>query len=335
MESMLICRKNLISMRKCRPKRLITFLIILATVLQQQQSSLLLSVKAAISTKKLFPRKTKLTWVNGIAHMPEHMTDPTFVISTAFGNVNVDYCHNPSSMTSESDYIGFFKDGIQASTHQMGRITPEVDNLVEHLRLALKHVGKSGRVIHIAHSQGSVITWLAAKRLKPEECKRIEIISFGGAATICTSEFPNFARCINYYAVNDPILNVVPSAVKALKSGFAFGNGMEQEIIFLASRTGDPLSDHGLLNPTYLEALLWEGQRYQSLYVSPLGQLVVDGTGAFVAPLASTCDFAYEVTRRIFVALFRLLILLRDFIRKAMERIFNKEKDTYEPIPVI
>ena len=334
MEKMLICRNNIISLRKCRPKRLITFLIILATVLQQQQQqqSSLLSVKA-ISTKKLFPRKTKLTWVNGIAHMPEHMTDPTFVISTAFGNVDVDYCHNPTSMTSESDYIGFVKDGIQASTHQMGRITPEVDNLVEHLRLALKQVGKSGRVIHIAHSQGSVITWLAAKRLTAEECKRIEIISFGGAATICTSEFPNFARCINYYAVNDPILNVVPSAVKALKSGFAFGNGMEQEIIFLASRTGDPLSDHGLLNPTYLEALLWEGQRYQSLYVSPLGQLVVDGTGAFVAPLASSCDFAYEVTRRIFVAVFRLLIVLREFIRRALDRIFNKEKDMYEPIP--
>ena len=104
-------------------------------------------------------------------------------------------------MTSESDYIGFVKDGIQASTHQMGRITPEVDNLVEHLRDALVQVGKSGRVIHIAHSQGSVITWLAAKRLSKEECKRIEIISFGGAATILTSEFPYFARCINYYAV--------------------------------------------------------------------------------------------------------------------------------------
>jgi hypothetical protein len=61
--------------------------------------------------------------------------------------------------------------------------------------------------------------------------------SFGGAATICTSEFP-FSRCINYYAVNDPILNVVPSAVNALKTGFSFGGGMEQEIIFLASRTG-------------------------------------------------------------------------------------------------
>lgn len=258
------------------------------------------------------------------------MGDPTFVISTAFGNVNVDYCHNPSSMTSESDYMGFVKDGIQASTHQMGRITPEVDTLVEHLRDALAKVGKSGRVIHIAHSQGSVITWLAAKRLTAEECRRIEIISFGGAATICTSEFP-FSRCINYYGVNDPILNVVPSAVKALKSGFSFGGGLEQEIIFLASRTGDPMTDHGFLNPTYLEALLWEGQRYQSLYLSPLGKMV---DGAFVAPLASSMawfpNFAYHVTRRLFVAILRILMLLRDFIRNVFSH--RGEKDRYEPI---
>ena len=134
---------------------------------------------------------------------------------------------------------------------------------------------------------------------------------------------------------NDPILNVVPSAVKALKSGFSFGGGFEQEIIFLASRTGDPLSDHGLLNPTYLEALLWEGQRYQSLYTSPLGRIVVDyGTGAFVAPLVSVCDFTYEVTRRIFVAVFRLLLLIRELIRAAVNRLFNSEKDTYEPIKI-
>ena len=56
-------------------------------------------------------------------------------------------------------------------------------------------------------------------------------------STFTDSEFP-FSRCINYYAVNDPILNVVPAAVKALQSGFSFGSGMEQEIIFLASRTG-------------------------------------------------------------------------------------------------
>jgi len=284
-------------------------------------------------SSKLFPRRTKLTWVNGIAHLPEHMGDPTYVISTAFGGADVDYCHNPSSMTSESDYIGFVKDGIQASTNQMGRITPEVDSLVEHLRDALVKVGKSGRVVHIAHSQGSVITWLAAKRLNAEECRRIEIISFGGAAMICTSEFP-FARCINYYAVNDPILNVVPSAVKALKSGFSFGGGLEQEIIFLASRTGDPVTDHGLLNPTYLEALLWEGRRYQSLYLSPLGKMT---DGAFIAPLASSVcwfpNFAYEVTRRVFKAFLRVLLLLRDVFRHIANRVFDPEKGKYQPVP--
>ncbi|KAL7531470.1 hypothetical protein ACHAXR_004058 [Thalassiosira sp. AJA248-18] len=288
-------------------------------------------------SSKLFPRRTKLTWVNGIAHLPEHMIDPTSVIATAFGNVKVDYCHNPSSMSSESDYMGFLKDGIQASTHQMGRITPEVDSLVEHLRDALTQVGKSGRVIHIAHSQGSVITWLAAKKLKAEECRRIEIISFGGAATICTSEFP-FARCMNYYTVNDPILNVVPSAVKALKSGFSFGGGLEQEIIFLASRTGDPVTDHGLLNPTYLEALLWEGRRYQSLYMSPLGKI---SDSAFIAPLASSVcwfpNFAYEMTRRFFVSIVRLLFILQAFIRYGLHRLrlLNPKKDEYEPVPSI
>ncbi|KAL7490343.1 hypothetical protein ACHAW6_016165 [Cyclotella cf. meneghiniana] len=289
--------------------------------------------QAISEAKHLFPCRTKLTWVNGIAHLPEHMQDPTYVISSAFGHVKVDYCHNPSAMTSESDYIGFVKDGIQASGHQMGRVTKEVDTLVEHLRDALGKVGKSGKVIHIAHSQGSVITWLAAKRLTPEECRRIEVISFGGAATICTSEFP-FSRCINYYAVNDPILNVVPSAVKALRTGFSFGGGMEQEIIFLASRTGDPVTDHGLLNPTYLEALLWEGQRYQSLYLSPLGKAI---DGAFVAPLASSVcwfpNFAYETTKQLFLAILHLLFWARELMRIILMEVRGKRGERYEQVP--
>lgn len=158
--------------------------------------------------------------------------------------------------------------------------------------------------------------------------------SFGGAATICTSEFP-FARCINYYAVNDPILNVVPSAVKALKSGFSFGGGMEQEIIFLASRTGDPVTDHGLLNPTYLEALLWEGQRYQSLYLSPLGKAV---DGAFVAPLASSLgwfpNFAYETTKKLVLAILTMFIWLREFARSVLAQTFDKDSERYEPVRI-
>lgn len=93
--------------------------------------------------------------------------------------------------------------------------------------------------------------------------------SFGGAATICTSEFP-FSRCINYYAVNDPILNVVPAAVKALRSGFSFGSGMEQEIIFLASRTGKQFVASGKVRNNVLI----------SGHVSKLSQVILSQTTA-------------------------------------------------------
>jgi hypothetical protein len=95
---------------------------------------------------------------------------------------------------------------------------------------------------------------------------QIEVICFGGAEAIQSShEFP-FARCVNYYAINDPLLFVVPSADKALRSGF-FSLFNEPEFIFLTPRAGDPVLDHGLFGPTYREALAWEGKRYQQMYL--------------------------------------------------------------------
>lgn len=158
-------------------------------------------------------------------------------------------------------------------------------------------MGKSGRVIHIAHSQGALITYLAARRLSPWELSRIEVIAFGGAAALRRSEFP-FARCVNYYSTNDPLLAMNPHAVKALRSGFlggmygssgttaaTTGGGggghatksspspsalFEPEFVFLTPRAGDPIIDHGLLGPTYVEALAWEGRRFQRQYQSSL-----------------------------------------------------------------
>lgn len=34
-------------------------------------------------------------------------------------------------------------------------------------------------------------------------------------------------------------------------------------------REGDPVKDHGLFGKTYLDALRWEGRRYQTLYLPP------------------------------------------------------------------
>jgi hypothetical protein len=93
---------------------------------------------------------------------------------------------------------------------------------------------------------------------------QIEILAFGGAAALRRTPQTPFHRCINYYAVNDPLLWVVPSAEQALRSGFV----ADDEFCFLAPRVGDPIADHHLLNPTYAQALSWEGQRFQRQYQS-------------------------------------------------------------------
>lgn len=174
-------------------------------------------------------------------------------------------------MTSEEDYMGYLGDLTQAGTQKLGRITAEVNSLVTHLKAALTRVGKTGRIVHIAHSQGALITSLAARQLNATEMSRIEVIAFGGAAALRRCAETPFARCVNYYSVNDPLLALVPSAEKALRSGFlgVCSRGLpsdEPEFVFLTPRGGDPILDHGLLGPTYLRALEWEGRRFQRLY---------------------------------------------------------------------
>ena len=133
-----------------------------------------------------------------------------------------------------------------------------------HLKDAVAAVGRKGRVIHIAHSQGALVTALAAKRLTPLEMSQIEVLAFGGAAALRRTAQTPFHRCVNYYSVNDPLLFVVPSAEQALRSGFV----VDEEFCFLAPRLGDPLEDHQLLGPTYAKALYWEGRRFERQYQS-------------------------------------------------------------------
>lgn len=131
-----------------------------------------------------------------------------------------------------------------------------------HLKSAIASVGKNGLVIHIAHSQGALVTHLATKQLSLLEMNQIEVLAFGGAAALRRTSKTPFHRCVNYYALNDPLLFVVPSAEQALRSGCV----VDEEFCFLAPRSGDPIEDHGLLGPTYSQALNWEGQRFQNLY---------------------------------------------------------------------
>mmetsp|Transcript_19365 Transcript_19365/g.46799 ORF Transcript_19365/g.46799 Transcript_19365/m.46799 type:complete len:353 (+) Transcript_19365:111-1169(+) len=208
--------------------------------------------------------RTRLTWVNGIGYRYDHMELEAPFISNYFGGKTVDFFHNPTSMNDDDDVGGYYKDLTQAGTQKLGRITEEVDGLADHLRSAVAAVGKNGRVVHIAHSQGALVTYLAAKQLTPMEMQQIEVIAFGGAAGLRSTPTTPFLRCVNYYALNDPLLFVVPTAEQALRSGLV----SDDEFCFLAPRDGDPIKDHHLLGPTYAQALQWEGRRFQQTYQS-------------------------------------------------------------------
>jgi hypothetical protein len=167
-------------------------------------------------------------------------------------------------MTNDEDQRGYLRDLTQAGSQKLGYSTTEVKALVQHLKAAVEAVGVSGVVVHIAHSQGALLTSLAAKELTKLEMSQIEILAFGGAAVVKKTVETPFSRCINYYSVNDPLLFVVPKAAQALRSGFV----ADDEFCFLAPRSGDPIEDHSLLGPTYAKALSWEGQRFQQHYQS-------------------------------------------------------------------
>jgi pimeloyl-ACP methyl ester carboxylesterase len=212
----------------------------------------------------LIRRMPTIITTSGIGYNQDHMKYEAPQISKFFGGKRVHYYHNPTAMASEDDLAGYYKDLTQAGTQKLGRITREVNGLVQHLRDALDAVGKQGRVIHLAHSQGALLTFLASKQLLPREMEQIEVLAFGGAAALRSTPQTPFERCVNYYSVNDPLLFVVPAAEQALRSGLV----VDREFCFLAPRVGDPIADHHLLGPTYASALAYEGKRFQRHYQS-------------------------------------------------------------------
>lgn len=300
--------------------------------------------------------RTRLTWINGIAYSRKTAEHERKEIARLFGGEDVVFCYNPTAMAHEEDLVGYFSDLTQAGTQKLGRFTTEVDSLVKHLREALEAVGERGCIVHIAHSQGALITSLASKKLKPEEMERIEVLAFGGAAALRRTPETPFRRCINYYSINDPLLFVVPSAEQSLRSGFVTD---DDEFCFLSPRVGDPIVDHYLLSPTYAQALQWEGSRFQRQYHSALYrstrrvwlvaafilQYVVARLKillkALLRPLLFACQKNYQYTsaamRRFVQLVVRPTLLCLAFLIEWMRAVLRKWKgeDTFVPVSKI
>lgn len=209
-----------------------------------------------------------LTWVNGINYTNEEMEEQARFLSSLFG-CRVRPYYNPSLGWWLRDLTRVSYMYIRSPTED-----PVVTGLARHLSRVLLEVGPKGRVIHLAHSGGALLTYLVAKyHLKETDRRRIDVLNFGGARSI-TQKY--FGKATNYYARNDPILlvnrramNLMQQLLNESADGEVIYLKHNTSFVFLQGRAGDALTDHSFIGPTYLMALNKEAAVFRRSYYRP------------------------------------------------------------------
>lgn len=218
-----------------------------------------------ISKMNILPSNlTAITYINGIYHSEEDWTRITHQLSQLFGE-EVRPFYNPSSGWWVTDIS-------KAGFHLVGKSKQIylAKELATHFRSILASLAPQGRILHLAHSGGAILTYLAAKyHLSSVERSRIDVVTFGGGHSLTKKYFPG--HLVNYYAQNDPCLVVDPRASKLIKKVTFNGISMIEKrelkhntsYVFVEALTNNPLFDHSMEGPTYRIALLREAQDYQ------------------------------------------------------------------------
>eukprot|EP01040_Poterioochromonas_malhamensis_P003955 gene3955-4232_t len=229
---------------------------------------------SAISTtpiSKNLDKMIAITFVNGIYHSFEECQNLSKILEDAFG-VKVYPFYNPSSGS-------WVKDFSRASVDLALRSSEIVlaKNLTEHFRKVFQTLDPKGRILHLAHSGGATLTYIAAKHhLTIAETNRIDVVTFGGGKSITRKYFKG-GRVCNYYSRNDP-LTIIDRRTNDLLKQYESNCELEAEIededsygviqdpkhnttfIFLQSRANHPITDHSMFGPTYLYAIELEAR---------------------------------------------------------------------------
>ena len=223
-----------------------------------------------------------LSFVNGIYHTESDWKRISEYLNQLFG-LKVRSFYNPTSGWWVSDAT---KAGFELALKRNDVATAKL--LAEHLKAILHELGHKGRILHLAHSGGAILTYLAAKHhLNSTEKSRIDVATFGGGRSITRKYFDG--RIVNYYAKNDPLLLLDGRAAKLMKvavdNSTYFSNSPiyginaswnnisysqvwdrkhNTSFIYLQALANNPLSDHSMEGPTYRLALQMEAEVFKT-----------------------------------------------------------------------
>ena len=156
-------------------------------------------VKRLHKQKENLNKHIAITFVNGIYHSVDEWKNLSIISEHKFG-VKVQPFYNPSTGS-------WVKDATRAGFDLALRPNDLVlaKDLTAHFRRIFQELGPNGRILHLAHSGGAILTYIAAKyHLTIAETNRIDVVTFGAGKSITHKYFRN-GRVYNYYARNDPL----------------------------------------------------------------------------------------------------------------------------------
>lgn len=204
-----------------------------------------------------------ISFINGIAHSERDWLRVTNLIENIFGQEIFPF-YNPSTGSFMSDLTNAGYELVIRSND-----IQNAQNLANHLRKILANINPKGRILHIAHSAGAILTYLAAKHhLLPEEKDRIDVVTFGGGRSITRKYFRG--RTINYYAINDPLVVVDRRAANLMNKYYKYNASFIEileakhntSFVFLQGLAQNSIMDHSLEGPTYMGVLRHEAIEY-------------------------------------------------------------------------
>lgn len=229
-------------------------------------------------TKENDKKLMLISFVNGIYHSEEDLQRIAGQLQVIF-NEEIRPFYNPSSgwWVTDATKAGFNL-VVKPNDLEIAK------QLAEHLRRALNDVRKNGRVLHIAHSGGAILTYLAAKHhLTHTEAGRIDVITLGGGRSLTHKYFRG--RLVNYYASNDPLLQIDQRAGNLFKSTTtttthttaktSITSDIKQvrekkhntSFVFIPGKAKHPIHDHSAEGETYRVALDIEALEFKARLV--------------------------------------------------------------------
>lgn len=196
--------------------------------------------------------KVRVSFINGILTDKTNLFETLKALSESHGNVNIHYVYRPTK--------GWVYDLLHSFAVEMGMVSTQAKMLAGIWQEMIQEMGGldgGGKIIHYAHSIGSIETMRALSLLSPEEQKLIFVYAFG--APNLTEENPNY-QIRHFISVRDgvPFLNLV-SYIKAC-------TGDIPDVVFTGA-FGVPFIDH-----------LFRGQTYQDIWKS-MGRTFIEWYG--------------------------------------------------------